>query len=224
MFVLSLRSFLFLGKFEADDASLSLVYHYFGEFYKHYEGNEDIKNKVKKRLDFLMTESMGLAYMLTPKHAAKGFYFEEDQIDFLGYAKEFALKHEPDEAEKVSDEMNTFVTKMSSLSAKREETTFAMSAKTYWNVIGRQQFPSLFKIAKPIVEMICSSATSERTWSTFRFIHSRLRNRLTNERVNKLVFIYTNCVLLDEIDKNDYILEDGAVISETDCEEPIETV
>ena len=67
-------------------------------------------------------------------------------------------------------------------------------------------------------EMICSSATAERT-STFKFIHSRLRNRLTNERVRKLVFLYTNYVLLDNKDKNDYILEDGAVLSGIDCGE-----
>lgn len=200
------------------------MYHYFCELYKHYDDDEDNKSKVKKRLDFLMTESMGLAYILTPRYAAKGFYFDEDHIDFMGFAKEFALKLQPDAADKVDEEMNAFVTKMSSLPVKREETTFALSAKTYWNVIGRQQFPTLFKIAKPIVEMICSSATSERAWSTFRFIHSRLRNRLTNERVNKLVFIYTNCVLLDDVDRNDYILEDGAVINETDCEEPMEIV
>jgi hypothetical protein len=63
------------------------------------------------------------------------------------------------------------------------------------------------------------SAAAELTWSTFRIVNSRLRNRLTNERVEKLVFIYINSVLLDENDKNDFILEDGAVLSGTKCEE-----
>jgi hypothetical protein len=49
--------------------------------------------------------------------------------------------------------------------------------------------------------------------------HSGSFNRLTNERIKKLVFIYTNCVLLDATDKNDYILEDGAVITGNDCED-----
>lgn len=225
--MLKLKSFKlislhFLGKLEADDAPLSLVYHYFGELYNHYIDNEGIQEKVKKRLDFLMTDSIGLAYILTPVHAAKGNYFGEDKIDIIGSAREYALKLDPATAEKVSEEMFAFVTKMSSMTPKREETVFKMSAKTYWSAIGRQQFPSLFNIAKSIIEMICSSATSERTWSTFKFIHTRLRNRLTNDRVKKLVFIYTNCVLLDDIDKNDYILENGAIINETDCQEPDE--
>ena len=70
--------------------------------------------------------------------------------------------------------------------------------------------------------MICSSATAERVWSTFGFIHSRLRNRLTNERGKNLVFIYTNSLLLDTFDKNDYIAEDGAFLSAVECEELID--
>lgn len=196
------------------------MYEYFGKLYLHYAGNEAIQAKVKSRLKFLFTSPMGLAFMLTPKHAAEGYYFDDDQIEILGYAKEFALKINPDAADKIQEEMTAFITKMSTLSAKHRETLFSMSARSYWSTIGRRDFPALYTIAKPISEMICSSATSERTWSTFKFIHSRLRNRLTNERVNKLVFIYTNCVLLDEKDKCDYILEDGAVIDGKDCEEP----
>ena len=71
------------------------------------------------------------------------------------------------------------------------------------------------KFAK-IVEMISSSATSERTWSIFRFIHNRLRNRLTNDRVKKLVFLYTNSVLLDNVDKNNYVLSE---VNEDDDED-----
>lgn len=204
---------------EADDAPLTLVYHYFGELYNHYEDNKAIQDKIKKRLKFLFTDVMGLAYILTPKYAANGFYFDDDLTNFMGLAEEIAMKNNPAIAEKSGIEMISFVTKMSTLPQKQQDIIFKMSAKEYWSIIGRREFPTLYEIAKPIVEMICSSATSERTWSTFKFIHSRLRNRLTNERVNKLVFIYTNCVLLDEKDKNDYILESGAVLSGNDCKE-----
>lgn len=105
------------------------------------------------------------------------------------------------------------------MTANHREIIFKMSAKDYWRVIGRHDFPALFTIPKPINEMICSSATAERTWSTFKFVHSRLRNRLTNERVKKLVFIYTNIVSLDQQDKSDYILECGAVLSGSEVNE-----
>ena len=96
-----------------------------------------------------------------------------------------------------------------------------MSSKSYWSVIGRQKYPALQKIAQPIAEMIALSATSERVWSIFKFIHSRLRNRLTNERVRKLVFIYTNSILFDSLDKNDYVLE-GAILSDFEYESSAE--
>lgn len=213
---------MFLGKLEADDAPLSLVYHYFGKLFNHYENNKTIQDKVKQRLRFLYTESMGLAYMLTPIHAAEGFYFGEDQTDIIGYATKLAQKVNAEDVEIVGEEMLSFVTKMSTLSAKQRDVIFKMSDKNYWSIIGRREFPALYKVAKPIIEMICSSATSERTWSTFKFVHSRLRNRLTNEKVEKLVFLYTNCVLLDENDKTDYILEDGAVLSELDYEDVVQ--
>ncbi|KAG5672488.1 hypothetical protein PVAND_002614 [Polypedilum vanderplanki] len=131
---------------------------------------------------------MGLAFLLTPKHAADGFYFEENKLDFIAAAYDQAIKVNPEIADNVHLQMIEFTGEMATLTQKRKDTLFKMSAKNYWNIIGREKYPALAQIAKPITEMICTSAAAERTWSTFGFIHSRLRNRLTNERVKKLVF------------------------------------
>lgn len=213
--------FYILGKLEADDAGLSLVYEYFGKLHKHFDHEHDdiIKKVVETRFQFLYSDSMGLAYMFTPKFSAAGYYFDDDRREILGYAKVWALKNRPEIADKVHQEMIDFVTKMATLSVHQQETVFAMSARSYWNVFGRHEHPALYEVAKPVVEMVCSSAASERGWSTFRFIHSRLRNRLSNDRVKKLVFVFTNCAMLDQEDKYDYIFEDGAVINGSDCEE-----
>ena len=40
--------------------------------------------------------------------------------------------------------------------------------------------------------MPASSAAAERNWSAFSFVHSRLRNRLTPDKVEKLVYIFFN--------------------------------
>lgn len=130
--------------------------------------------------------------MLTPKYTAKGYYFDENYTDIIEVVQIVAQKLHPEAADKVSGEFISFVAKMSTMSQKREEIVSQMTAKIYWNTIGRREFPALYTVAKTIVEMICSSATAERTWSTFKFIHSRLRNRLTNERVEKLVLMYCN--------------------------------
>lgn len=208
-----------IGKLEADDASLALVYNYFGELYQHFNGNSTIQDLVTERLDFLPSKSIGLAYILTPKYATNGFYFQNDQAYFISYAKEFAEIRNPEIADKVDTEMHAFVTKMSTLPRQLEETIFKMTSRSYWTTIGRREFPSLYIVAKPITEMICSSAAAERSWSTHRFIHSRLRNRLGNDKVRKLVFIYTNCVMLDKMDKNDYMFEGGAVMTGNDYDE-----
>lgn len=68
--------------------------------------------------------------------------------------------------------------------------------------------------------MVCSSAASERIWSIYRFIHSRLRNRLGNLKVEKLAFIYVNCAILDKADNTDYISDEGgAILTGIDYEE-----
>lgn len=208
-----------IGKLEGDDAQLSCVYYYFTQMYQDAQGNEEIQAMIKSRMEFISTPSIGLSYMLTPKYAAEGIYFDDNKMDIIASVQEFAEKISPLDAEAVELQFMDFIEDMNKLTDRRRELIFKMSAKTYWNVAGRDKYPALYKIAQPIVEMIASSAISERVWSIFKFIHSRLRNRLTNERVRKLVFIYTNSVLLDNVDPNDYILDEGAILSSMDCEE-----
>ncbi|CAG8570657.1 26723_t:CDS:2 [Dentiscutata erythropus] len=44
-----------------------------------------------------------------------------------------------------------------------------------------------------------TSASSERNWSSFNFVHSKLRNRLHNPRVEKIVYIYWNLQILHSL-------------------------
>lgn len=48
------------------------------------------------------------------------------------------------------------------------------------------------ELAIRILSIPSSSAASERNWSAFSYIHEKKRARLTNERVLKLVYIYSN--------------------------------
>ena len=47
-----------------------------------------------------------------------------------------------------------------------------------------------------------SSAAAERNWSHFGFIHNLRRNRLTNERVFKLISVYSNLHLISNSNRN----------------------
>lgn len=212
-------SYFILGKFEADNAPLYLVYKYFGEMYKHFSSNIVLREKVKRRWDFLSTECTGISYMLTPKFAADGFYIDNDKIDIVTQVNKLVSSRFPGLGDQAQDEMIQFVSKMSSMHGARKETVFKMDSRSYWNIIGQYEFPTLWLCAKTVNEMICSSAASERVWSIYRFIHSRLRNRLANDKVEKLAFVYVNCAILDKNDQTDYILDEGAVLNGTDCQD-----
>jgi hAT family C-terminal dimerisation region len=49
----------------------------------------------------------------------------------------------------------------------------------------------------------CSTASCERNFSTFGFIHSKLRNKLSEQSVRKLVYIKTNALQLSGAIAND---------------------
>ena len=73
----------------------------------------------------------------------------------------------------------------------------------WWTVCGLD-YPKLRHIAMSLYTVPTSSAASERIWSIFDFIHCKRRNRLRNERVDKLVFLYANHAL----GANDNVLND----------------
>ncbi|CAB4430829.1 unnamed protein product [Rhizophagus irregularis] len=63
---------------------------------------------------------------------------------------------------------------------------------TWWKGNFETSAPELCKVAVRILAIPSSSAASERNWSNFSYIHEKKRNRLTDERVLKLVYIYSN--------------------------------
>jgi hypothetical protein len=87
---------------------------------------------------------------------------------------------------------------------ERKKDIFGYNAISFWTLFGIKLYPNLAEIAIRMLTIPTSSASSERVWSIFSFIHSKRRNRLQNQKVEKLVFIYMNATLLDENDKVDY--------------------
>lgn len=54
------------------------------------------------------------------------------------------------------------------------------------------QHEELRSLAIKLLHVPATSATAERNWSAFRFIHTRLRNRLAAPKVKKLVYVFEN--------------------------------
>jgi hypothetical protein len=91
-----------------------------------------------------------------------------------------------------------------------------------WWLTDGKEFPDLQKIAIKLFSMATSSASSERNFSTMGFIHSKLRNRLAPQTVEKLVFIKANMVAFydtpvpdpDDIECSSSDSEDGSDIDQ----------
>jgi hypothetical protein len=58
---------------------------------------------------------------------------------------------------------------------------------------------------------VASAGACERNWSSFEFIHSKRRNRLTPGLAEDLVFIFSNMQLLRRDEKKRKFGEEGSV-------------
>lgn len=208
----------FTGKLEADDAELSLVYHYFGRLLEHYKADNVVLPKVQYRWEFIKTKIHAVSYILTPRFAAEGDYFEE-KLEIMSCTKEYAETQFPGTGELVMEQLIKFIREMETLPDSQKETIDKMKAIDYWEIIGKTKYPDLYRCGKIVSSMTCSSASAERVWSIFGFVHTPLRNRLANDKVEKLVFLYVNAGLLDENDKRDYISECIAALDEDEFDE-----
>jgi hAT family C-terminal dimerisation region len=61
----------------------------------------------------------------------------------------------------------------------------------YWSPDGLE-WPAVHKLAVKTFSLATSNAASGRNFSTFGFIHSKLRDPLSSKSVERLVFIKTN--------------------------------
>lgn len=66
-----------------------------------------------------------------------------------------------------------------------------VDGKTWWLCHGGGA-ASLQKVALALCEIPCSSAAAERAWSAMGAVHDLSRNRLTDDKVEKLTYIYFN--------------------------------
>eukprot|EP00644_Phytophthora_capsici_P019292 jgi/Phyca11/132376/e_gw1.158.18.1 len=67
-----------------------------------------------------------------------------------------------------------------------------------------KQLNLLQTLAKQLFRCASSTAASERNFSTHAFIHSKLRNRLQLDRVEKLVHIFFNAKNVSKEDLEEY--------------------
>lgn len=132
---------------------------------------------------------MMVAYMLDPRFLEES---KDADIEAIGYTEftEFANKRfGREESIKLFAELVTFRQKNSPY----DNETIWLSSSVLNSFIWWQTSKSeLQQLAIKILSILTSFAAAERKFSTFGFIHNKIRNRLQNDRVKKLVFIYGN--------------------------------
>ena len=52
--------------------------------------------------------------------------------------------------------------------------------------------PELAEVAQRVLSQVISASSCERNWSSHGHIHSKVRNRLASETIEKLVYVYSN--------------------------------
>ena len=160
---------------------------------------------VESRWNFIQTESMGFAYSLSPSHADSMDKVGTDGIDTITQLRKDATKiFGTESGDKFNQELNGFLTLFTVLDTKRKNQFCELAPLHYWLIHGRIDFPMSAEIVICVYNTPVSNAASERTWSSFDFIHTKKRTRLVNEKVRKLVFFYANYSMLHPKDDKDY--------------------
>jgi len=70
-----------------------------------------------------------------------------------------------------------------------------MDPITWWGFHGGGSI-HLSTLATRLLSQVASSSSTERNWSTYGFIHSVKRNRLEAAKVEDLVYVHSNLLLL----------------------------
>ncbi|XP_015649249.1 uncharacterized protein [Oryza sativa Japonica Group] len=75
--------------------------------------------------------------------------------------------------------------------ARKMATDGKTSPAQWWSMFASDT-PNLKRLALRMVGQCCSSSGCERNWSTFAFVHTKVRNKLTHNKLNKLVYVNYN--------------------------------
>ena len=136
---------------------------------------------------------MMVVYMLDPRFLEESKNANVEAIGYDEFTKFTSKRFGQEESVSLFIELVTFRQKNSPYD---NETIWLSSANLIPSVWWQSWLNSkLQQLAIKVLSIPTSSAAAERNFSTFGFIHSKVRNRLQNERVKKLVYVYGNLQL-----------------------------
>jgi hypothetical protein len=166
---------------------------------------ERIKGLLASRWNTAYADAHGFGYYLDPRYMGAGMEksnaegylvnLREKIAESAGVANKAAMYKE---LTAYTMEVN-YMSKLqdSMLQCVREGT---ISVRDFINGMHTATYPNLKPFMLRVFAMSCTAVACERNWSAYNFIHSKSRNRLTNSRAQKLVYLYVN---LRELSKSE---------------------
>ena len=197
-------------KFETDDACVSEVYHEFAMLKKTIEEfpafvpqqmREVLQIKLAARWNFMYADSHGIAYLLDPRYlGALMPKTERDTVEnFICFEYEYTGVYPDSNAVLELANYKVYVQRMDQ---RRLDVLIEKKLSVYewWNtMVDVKSYPFLTEIALRVFSVLVSASSCERNWSSFGFIQNKLRNRLSDHKTQKLVFVHSN---MKELHKN----------------------
>jgi ribosomal protein L17 len=186
---------------QSDDLPLSRVYHLCDTLMEELlkiEGLDQAQIAYLEVLwdhywNFLYHDATGIAYLLDPFYYGKRLKLPNKKL-IIKYICEWTADDgglPPTRAhmDSVKDSILEFLSMAQDEAATDQGTAYTHPRK-WWEVLGGHDFPLLRPIALRVFNMASGCASTERSFSTNNFIHSKLRNRLgekilTSSRTSK---------------------------------------
>jgi len=163
-------------------------------------------DRIMKVIDARMTTVMADSYMSTACALNPYMYYNTGvSQNILALVRMGVDKMlETDAAAKALQEFEIFRRKQGEFStdiARRMAIDRNTPPAAWWATFGGDT-PVLQRVARRLLSQCVSSSGCERNWSTFAYIHTKLRNRLSHKKLDKLVFVNYNLRLrLDRASK-----------------------
>ena len=193
-----------LKEFQNNSVPVSEVYYFFQNIEKIYSVMNSLSslelplvlNIIRNRFNFIYGDAHGIGYILDPKYCGKDMDYETKEA-----VEEFIYKYAgEDNYSKTVEELSNYYTYCDSIN-KSKKLELYLSGKipliNFWKCDSR--FLNLRVLAIRVFSLVVSSSQSERNFSDNGFIHSKLRNKLKDQRIKKLLFIYSNSKCLRKL-------------------------
>ncbi|KAF4149092.1 putative BED-type domain-containing protein [Phytophthora infestans] len=203
-----------LKLFEKDITPVSEAYQLFVDLPNELKGTgltateyKSVEALVSSRFELIYGDPHGIAYLLDPRYAGIDM-----DASLRSAVEDFAVQwHDMEKADAVIVELSAY---------HRHVRDLKVAQPQQWGLLCELKIP-LFDFCVRLFRCAASSAASERNLSAHAFIHSKLRNRLAHDRVEKPVHIFFNAKNLcaEGIERYSHMEDLLRVFEEEDKEE-----